>query len=108
VARRLIGKRSYKSDERIRQTKDREVARRDIVWGLRSSGMMERHGFRVELSDEMGEGLVEDQMGDELDAVLCAVQAAWAWLQRDRGHGIPVESDGLEGWIVDPYVHIEP
>ncbi len=108
VARRLIGKHSYKSDERVRQTKDREVARRDIVWGLRSSEMMERYGFRVELSDEMGEGLVEDQMGDELDAVLCAVQAAWAWLQRDMGYGMPVESDGLEGWIVDPYVHIEP
>jgi hypothetical protein len=45
-------------------------------------------------------------MGDELDAVLCAVQGGWAYLQRDRGYGIPVEIDALEGWIVDPCLSI--
>ncbi len=65
------------------------------------------YGFRVELSEEMGERLVRDAMGDELDAVLCGVQGGWAWLQRERGYGVPVECKGvegmerMEGWIVD-------
>ncbi len=104
VARRLIGKRSYKSDERARQSKDKEEARREIVRKLHSSEMSDYYGLRVEFSDEMGEKLVEDQMGDELDAVLCAVQAAWAWLQRESGYGIPDECERMEGWIVDPSI----
>jgi uncharacterized protein DUF429 len=107
VARSLIGKRSYKSDERGKQSKDKEEARWEIVRGLHSSEMMERYGSRVELSDEMGERLVEDQMGDELDAVLCAVQGGWAYLQRDRGYGIPDECERMEGWIVDAFKEIK-
>ncbi len=104
VARRWIGKRSYKSDERGRQTEARGIARREIVRGLRSSEMVEWYGFRVELSEELGERLVRDAMGDELDAVLCGVQGGWAWLQMERGYGVPVECEGtkmMEGWIVD-------
>ncbi len=104
VARRLIGKRSYKSDERGRQTKDRELARGEIVDGLRSSEMVKWYGLRIELPEEMGERLVNDEMGDELDAVLCGVQGGWAWLQRDRGYGIAVGCDKGEGWIVDPFI----
>lgn len=33
---------------------------------------------------------------------MCAIQAAWAHQQRDRGYGIPQGCDRLEGWIVDP------
>ena len=40
--------------------------------------------------------------GDQLDALLCAVQAAWAYSQADDNFGIPVYCDSLEGWIVDP------
>jgi hypothetical protein len=39
-------------------------------------------------------------MADNLDAVLCAIQAAWAYTQRDEGYGIPVECSKDEGWIV--------
>jgi hypothetical protein len=39
-------------------------------------------------------------MGDMLDALLCAVQAARAYLGRDEGYGIPMECDRDEGWIV--------
>lgn len=102
IARRLIGKRSYKSDERGRQTVDREMARREIVDGLRSYEMLKSYGLHVELADEMAELLIRDAMGDMLDAVLCAVQAGWAFLQQDRGYGIPAGHD-REGWIVDPY-----
>jgi hypothetical protein len=104
VARRFVSKRSYKSDERSKQTIDREGARLEIVRGLRSREMLEWYGFRVELSEEMGERLVGDAMGDELDAVLCGVQAGWAWLQRGRGYGIPEACQKVEGWIVDHYI----
>jgi hypothetical protein len=102
VARRFVGKRSYKSDERGKQTKDMETARREIVIGLRSSKVVDWYGLRVEVLEEIGEKLVEDAMGDELDAVLCGVQGGWAWLQRFRGYGIAEECERMEGWIVDP------
>jgi hypothetical protein len=104
VARRFIGKHSYKSDEHGKQTKDRQEARREIVRGLCSSEIVDWCGFGVELFGEMGKRLVEDAMGDELDAILCAVQSCWAYQQRDRGYGIPVECEIMEGWIVDPFV----
>ena len=55
--------------------------------------------------ENMGQGLVMvDAQGDLVDAVLCAVQAAWAWRRKDDGWGIPQGCDRLEGWIVDPAV----
>ncbi len=66
--------------------------------------MVKWYGLRIELPEEMGERLVNDEMGDELDAVLCGVQGGWAWLQRDRGYGIAVGCDKGEGWIVDPFI----
>jgi hypothetical protein len=99
----LIGRRNYKSDERAKQTQEKEVARREIVRGLCSSAIEGCYGVRVELPEEMAEVLVEDQMADTLDAVLCAVQAGWAYLQRESGYGIPVECESMEGWIVDPF-----
>lgn len=104
VARRFIGKRSYKSDERVKQTKDREEARREIVRGLRSIEMLEWYGLRVELSEDTSKRLVDDSMGDELDAVLCAVQSGWAYTHKDRSFGIPEVCEKMEGWIVDPLI----
>ena len=104
VARKLIGKRSYKSDEHAKQTNEREMARREIIGSLHSETLMNYYSLRVELTDEMAGSLIQDAMGDELDAVLCAVQAGWAFLLRDRGYGIPEKCDGVEGWIVDPSV----
>ena len=105
VARRFVGKRSYKSDERGKQTKDREEARRKIVSGLSSSEMVDWYGFGVELLEELSKRLVEDAMGDKLDAILCSVQSGWAYMQRDRGYGIPEVCDRIEGWIVDLYAY---
>ena len=45
---------------------------------------------------------IDDTSGDMLDAVLCALQAAWAWSQRDNNYGIPKHANKLEGWIADP------
>jgi Protein of unknown function (DUF429) len=102
VARRFIAKQSYKSDERSKQTRDRKMARREIVHGLRSSEIVKWYGLNVELSDEMSERLVEEPMGDELDAVLCSVQGGWSWLQKFSGYELPEVCKRIEGWIVDP------
>ena len=45
------------------------------------------------------DALAADASGDELDAVLCLVQAAWA-AAREPGYGLPAQIDPLEGWIV--------
>ena len=45
-------------------------------------------------------------MGDALDALLCALQAAWAYTQREQGYEILSTCDALEGCIVDPQLSI--
>ena len=102
VARKWIGKRAYKSDERSKQTLEKEDARYQIVGGLRSHELVAHYGFALELSDAMADGLIQDPMGDDLDALLCAVQAAWVYTQRENGYGIPEQCNRDEGWIVDP------
>jgi len=101
VARKLIGKRSYKSDEHGQQTIDKHVARQEIVRGLCSDRLVKWYDLTVRMSDGMAEMLVQDAMGDILDAVLCAAQAGWAYLEREKGYGIPADCDRDEGWIVD-------
>jgi hypothetical protein len=51
-------------------------------------------------SDTLAADFIADPSGDKLDAVLCAVQTAWACSQAD--YGIPAECLPAEGWIVDP------
>ncbi|HZU01011.1 MAG TPA: DUF429 domain-containing protein [Ktedonobacteraceae bacterium] len=99
VARQCIGKRSYKSDEQKKQSLDQRNARRDIVDALCTESVQSAYGVRVRLDDEMADRFVQEPMGDILDAVLCALQAAWAYLQRDNEYGIPFGYE-QEGWIV--------
>ena len=96
LARELIGRRSYKSDERKMQTPERLIARKDIVDALEQGRT--RLALRLHLTHAQRDALVADAAGDRLDAVLCLMQAAWA-VQRP-GHGLPVAVDPLEGWIV--------
>lgn len=101
IVRQWIGKRSYKSDEQKKQTLDQHNARRDIVDALCSESVQSAYGVRVRLDNEMVNRFVQEPMGDSLDAALCATQAAWAYVQRDNGYGIPCGYK-VEGWIVDP------
>ncbi len=96
LARELIGRRSYKSDDRARQTPDRLIARKDLVDALEQG--RSRLGLRLKLSHAQRDALVADASGDSLDATLCLLQAAWA-LGRP-GWGLPPDVDPLEGWIV--------
>ncbi len=102
VARRWIGKRSYKSDEQSKQTTDKLLARCSILSKLRSPELSDIYGFTLELTDEMADIFIQDPTGDSLDALLCAIQATWAYSQRDYGYGIPAQCNKDEGWIVDP------
>jgi hypothetical protein len=104
VARRWIDRRSYKSDERAQQTTAKAAARQAILRGLCSPGLLDYYGCAFAISTALVGALIEDPMADSLDALLCAVQAAWAYSQRNNGYGIPPHRDPLEGWIVDPAV----
>ena len=106
LAREVLGRRSYKSDDRARQTPERQVARAELLAALeagRYAGTALRLGLRLDISAAQRTALVEDASGDSLDAVLCLLQAAWALQQHQRGaplYGLPPGMDPLEGWIV--------
>ncbi len=96
LARELIGRRSYKSDEKPKQTPERLIARKDLIDALVQG--RSRLGLRLRVTHAQHDTLVADASGDALDAVLCLVQAAWACLQPNWGK--PVDADPIEGWIV--------
>jgi hypothetical protein len=96
LARELIGTRSYKADDKARQTPERLIARKDLLEALEQGRT--RLGLRVRMSHAMRDDLVADASADRLDAVLCLVQAAWASSQ--PRHGLPAHVDPIEGWIV--------
>lgn len=102
LARQIIGRRSYKSDDRRSETPARCEARRDLLARLRDGAARERYGFDIEAPDVLCNDLCDDPAGDRLDALLCAIQAAWAARHRARGYGAPPHTDPLEGWIADP------
>jgi hypothetical protein len=100
LAREILQRRSYKSDDRAKQTPDRLIARKDLITALENGHT--RLGLRLKLSHAQRDALADDASGDRLDAVLCMLQAAWALQQHQQGaprYGLP-EFDPLEGWIV--------
>ena len=96
LAREVLGRRSYKSDDKAGQTTERLHARIDLIGALEQGRT--RLGLRLKLSNEQREELVADACGDRLDAVLCLLQAAWATSRPN--YGLPTDIDPLEGWIV--------
>lgn len=95
LAREVLGRRSYKSDERAKQDAARLIARKDLLAALEQGRT--RLGLRLQLSAAAHDELVADASGDRLDAVLCLMQAAWASAR--PGYGLPEQVDPLEGWI---------
>ena len=106
LAREVLGRCSYKSDDRARQTPERQAARAELVAALEAghhAGKALRLGLSLDISADQRATLVEDASGDSLDAVLCLLQAAWALQQHRQGaplYGLPPDMDPLEGWIV--------
>lgn len=104
VAQALIGRRGYKHDTRARQTAEQETARRALLDALRGPAFAERYRIIVDIPPHLDQQLVLDAAGDRIDALFCAVQAAWTWARGGRDHCLmlPTEMDSLEGWILDP------
>lgn len=101
LAREVLGKTSYKADDPARQDAARLLARKTLVEALEQGRT--RLGLRLKLSPVQAGKLVDDPTGDSLDAVLCLVQAAWAFQRRHGAQGLfglPAAIDPLEGWIL--------
>ncbi len=101
LARELIGRRSYKSDEAAKQTPERRAARAELLAALEAG--RSRLGLRLALDAGQRAALLDDARGDHLDAVLCLVQAAWSAARASTpgpGWGLPERFDPIEGWIV--------
>jgi hypothetical protein len=91
VRKQLGFRESYKSDTRSEQTPERTAARVRIVGALKTGRPL---GIKLRTRAD----LVADGSGDTLDAVICAVQAAWA--ARQPGYGLPARVPRAEGWII--------
>lgn len=99
---RSVTRASYKSDDPRKHTPERRRARvslaqaleRGDVPALRAAG---HRPLRVRFPDFLKALLVEEGSADQLDAVLCAAQAAHAF--RLPRHGMPESIDPVEGWI---------
>lgn len=111
IARRFAGGLSYKGGN----TPARREARQRIVDGLLGRTPMldgrplsALFGVSLSLAPGLEQRLLDDARGDRLDAVSCAVTAAWGSLRQADGDGIPEWAHPDEGWIVDPGMPHEP
>jgi len=98
--RRYIGRTPYKSDSRAKQTQEKQAARIELIQALQARAFHHDYQFNIALSSEFRDRLIEDVAGDELDAFICTIEAAWSWNQRNENLGIPQNVDPAEGWIV--------
>jgi hypothetical protein len=98
LARQLIGRTGYKNDSRGKQTEEKHKTRRTMLDQILNGQIEASYGLRVQAP----KSLADDPSGDQLDALLCAIQAAWAWTMREHRYGAPANVDPLEGWIADP------
>lgn len=95
---RDIVKGSYKNDSIAKQTPARRLGRTMVVDRLVSTA--NPFGFALAAVPTLLGSLVSDASGDRIDAVICAMQAAWAWQRRGENYGLPRDMDPLEGWIL--------
>jgi hypothetical protein len=88
---------SYKNDQRGKQTTAHEETRQRIVRALKAGAP---HGIHAHLNPKFEHQVVADGSGDQLDAVICAIQASWGQTQGAPRYGLPPNVDPVEGWIV--------
>lgn len=103
VVRALVGDRvqykAAKGDEGRRRAAE---ARKTLLFLALGRELPARYGISLEVGPQVCRMCAEDDTGDTLDAVLCAVQAAWSVRQGGPNYGVPVWGDPNEGWIADP------
>jgi hypothetical protein len=104
LARQVIGRTSYKHDSKPKQTPALHAARCRLLAQVVAGRPLADYGVRVDVPRVLVRRLVDEPTGDSIDALLCAIQAAWSWTQSKTGFGAPHRFDRLEGWIADPCV----
>lgn len=96
LVRKQLGIRaSYKSDTRAEQTRARRAVRKQVVAALKTGSPLQ---VKLQIDTALENRVIADGSGDLLDAVVCAVQAAWA--TRQPRYGLPEGAGAGEGWIV--------
>ena len=93
VAEALIGTRGYKGKAQPEKRQQREK----LLVKLEAAPLADYGGLQLSMPEQLRRLCLEDNQGDAIDAVLAAVQAAWASMQPD--YGLPAVK---EGWIADP------
>jgi hypothetical protein len=102
VARALVGHGIYR-DATPGGAHDACRASRAALLGTLAADDLYRHyGLELEGLAAYRADLLQEPSGAALDAVMCAVQAAWAWSRREEDFGVPRHADSREGWIADP------
>ena len=104
AVRSLVGRLSYKSDTKSKQTDAQLKARKLILKTLLEGMVAKLYSIRIRNTADLN--FTEAPTGDYLDALLCSVQAAWAWRRGAPNFGLPTPICPTEGWIADPAVRM--
>ena len=84
LARHLVGRDGYKNDSARKQTEKQHQVRRSLLECILGGEIETSYGLRVEAS----KSLADDPSGDQLDALLCAIQAGLGFYDaRSRSRG---------------------
>ena len=100
AARALIGRLSYKNDQSSKQTPEQAHARAALLRRLTGEEGRQRFGLSIQAPS----WLAEEPGADPVDALLCAVQAAWATRLLSEEPSRLQVLDLSEGWMADPDV----
>lgn len=96
LARQVLNRQSYKSDDPKKESPDRRMARSELLCAMEEGMLL---GIRVVMPRYIKAELLEDAKADHLDAALCALTAAWCAKRADNLYGLPPNVDPVEGWI---------
>ncbi len=92
----------YKSHKQADRLKSK-VNRRQLLASLQTEFGYAAYGLELVIADALPQTMIDDPTGDRLDALLCTLQVASAYLKYGESLGIPPDADPAEGWIVDPH-----
>ena len=96
VAQNFTGSQSYKG----KKDEGRASARQAIYEGITDPALSERYGFSCILPEY---NPADDTDGDRIDAMLAAIQAAWAHTEWLAAKAVDFSDIAIrEGWIADP------
>ncbi len=99
ITRKLIGRVPYKNESSKSDHFQLLSKRENIYKMITDDFLFSDYNFHVEAPIH----LINDPFGDELDALLCAIQATWALRQLKSKKNVFKDGGNLsEGWIADP------